>query len=80
MLTTAFALEGRVRPFNKWLRFELDREPPGGPEAATLLSDAEQILSSPTLPVLRTAFRRLEAAAWASGHSAIVDSWEPDVA
>ena len=27
LLTTAFALDGRVRPFNKWLRHDLGREP-----------------------------------------------------
>ena len=27
LLATAFALDGRVRPFNKWLRYDLGREP-----------------------------------------------------
>ncbi len=80
ILTTAFALEGRVRPFNKWLRFELEAEPLGRPELRALLGDVEWILTGPAPVNLRSAFRRLEAAARATGHDAILDGWEPDLA
>ncbi len=79
MLAAAFALEGRVRPFNKWLQFELDAEPLQGPENAAIFPAAERLLAHATPRVLRSAFRQLEAAARASGRDAIVDDWEPDV-
>jgi len=79
ILTTAFALEGRVRPFNKWLRYELERGPLGA-DGATLVEAAQRILDEQTTTALRIAFRRLETAARASGHGAVVETWEPDVA
>lgn len=76
LLTTVFALEGRVRPFNKWLRLELTRRPLA---LDGLLDLVERIASDPTTEAQRAAFRRVEAAARAAGHGAIVDGWRPDV-
>jgi predicted nucleotidyltransferase len=80
LLTSAFALEGRVRPFNKWLPFELAAEPLVQPDLVDLLGLVERILDDPTTDRQRQAFRAVERAARAAGHGAIVDSWEPDVA
>jgi hypothetical protein len=80
MLTTAFAFEGRVRPFNKWLRFELAAEPLVEPELADLAAIADAIVSSPTPDRLRDGFRRMEAVARRRGLGDVVDGWEPDVA
>jgi predicted nucleotidyltransferase len=79
LLTSAFALEGRVRPFNKWLPFELATEPLVQPDLVDLLALVERILEDPTSEPQRRAFRAVERAARAAGHGAIVDSWEPDV-
>jgi hypothetical protein len=80
MLAAAFALEGRVRPFNKWLRYELEAEPLERAEAAAVVTAAERLLDRATPSVIRSAYARLEAAARATGHDAIVDGWEPDLA
>jgi predicted nucleotidyltransferase len=80
MLTAAFALEGRVRPFNKWLRYELATEPLRMPELDGLGELVEGLAEHPSINRLREAFRMLERAARSTGHGAIVDGWEPDVA
>jgi hypothetical protein len=79
MLTAAFAFEERVRPFNKWLRFELAAEPLAEPELADLATLADLIVGSPTLDRLRDGFRRMEAVARRRGFGGVVDGWEPDV-
>jgi predicted nucleotidyltransferase len=80
MLTAAFAFEGRVRPFNKWLRFELAAEPLAEPKLAGLATIADLIVASPTPDRIRDAFRRMEAVARRRGFGDVVDGWEPDVA
>lgn len=80
LLTVAFALEGRVRPFNKWLPFELAAEPFALPDLADLLDHVERFLDDPTTQAQRGAFRAIERAARSCGHGPIVDGWEPDVA
>jgi hypothetical protein len=80
LLTTVFALEGRVRPFNKWLVFELAEEPLQAPAFGNLVERLEAFLADPSAERVRDAFRMIEAAARGQGHGAIVDSWEPDLA
>jgi hypothetical protein len=80
LLTTAFALEGRVRPFNKWLVFELAEEPLRTPAFADLAGRVEALAADPTPDNIRAAFAMLETAARAAGHGPVVDGWEPDVA
>jgi hypothetical protein len=80
LLTTAFALDGRVRPFNKWLRFDLEAEPLTLPDLAGILDQVDRIAADPTTAHQREAFRAIERAARATGHGGVVDSWEPDVA
>lgn len=79
-LTTVFALEGRVRPFNKWLVFELETEPLRTPGFADLTERVTAWAADPTADRIRDALRLLETAARAAGHGAVVDGWEPDVA
>ena len=80
LLATVFALEGRVRPFNKWLVFELETEPLRTAAFADLARRVERLSSDPTADRLRDAFRMLEGPARAAGHGDVVDGWEPDVA
>jgi predicted nucleotidyltransferase len=80
LLSTAFALEGRVRPFNKWLRYELATEPLRIPELEGLGELVEGLAEDPSVDRLRAAFRMLEGAPRSTGHGAIVDGWAPDVA
>ena len=76
LLTTAFALEGRVRPFNKWLRHDLEREPLA---IEGLLPRIDRIRRDADPGEQRALFRDMERHARAGGHGAAVDSWEPNV-
>lgn len=69
-----------MRPFNKWLRFDLEREPLRMNGLVDLVGLVERIVAAPTPEHLRMAFIRIEAAARAAGLGATVDGWEPDVA
>jgi len=77
LLTAVFALEGRVRPFNKWLLHELDRLPLAIP---ALADRAERIAREGDPGEQRAMFREVERQARAAGHGAVVDGWAPDVA
>ena len=72
-----FRAHGRVRPFNKWLRWELEEHPLGPPwTAAELLPRLERILAGRGQ---RELFRDAEHLARATGHGETIDGWEPDV-
>lgn len=75
LLTTAFALEGRVRPFNKYLRHELEQPP----LPAVELYAIERIAREPTPDAQRVIFRDIESRARDAGFGSVVDGWEPDV-
>jgi len=77
LLTTAFALEGRVRPFNKWLRHDLAREVVA---IEGLVARVDRIRRDADLGEQRALFRDVERLAREGGHGAVVDSWEPNVA
>ena len=81
LLTTLFALDRRVRPFNKFLVFELELEPlPGEPWGADrLLARVRTIVSSGDLPTQQGLFRDVEALARERGLGEVIDGWEPDV-
>jgi hypothetical protein len=82
LLTFLFAVHGRVRPFNKWLAWELDREPlDGEPWARSTLFDRLQRLVAVGIVADQAAlFRDVEVLARERGHGSVIDSWEPDVA
>jgi predicted nucleotidyltransferase len=82
LLDTLFALHGRVRPFNKHLRFELERRPLDGEPwtAATLVPRLESILATGDLGEQQRLFRDVEALARDHGLGEVIDGWEPDVA
>ena len=73
LLETVFALHGRLRPYNKYLRWELDTHPlPGGWTGAL---DPERLPDR----ALRL-FPEVEALARTAGHGAALDSWGDDIA
>ena len=82
LLTFLFAVQGRVRPFNKWLDWELAREPLDGERWArgTLLDRLERLASAGAVADQAAMFRDVEVLARDRGHGDVVDSWEPDVA
>jgi hypothetical protein len=77
LLTAIFALERRVRPFNKYLRWELDAHPLAwdAPELSDLLADA----LGGTAAAQRALFNAVEPHIRAHGFGAIVDDWQPHV-
>lgn len=76
LLTTVFALEGRVRPFNKWLRYDLERKPPA---IDGLLERIDRIVRDGDPGEQRSLFRDVERQARGAGHGGVIDGWEPDV-
>ena len=81
-LTALFAMYERVRPFNKFLRWELETFPLGDQlwAADGLLPRLETIVSSGELAEQQSLFRDMEGFARARGFADVVDGWEPDLA
>jgi hypothetical protein len=77
LLTAIFAFEGRVRPFNKWLRHELAVRPVRFEGLAALI---EEVVADASPAAQRTVLRRVEPAAREAGHGDVIDDWEPHVA
>lgn len=81
-LTARFAIEGRVRPFNRFLRWELETLPLQGAEwsADVLLPRLEAIVTAGRLEDQAALFRDVERLARLHGLGSVIDGWEPDVA
>jgi hypothetical protein len=82
LLTALFALERRVRPFNKFLGWELTQEPLPGEawSVERLLPRLQRIVGSGELAAQQRLFRDVERLARERGLGAVIDGWEPDVA
>ena len=80
-LTALFALHGRVRPFNKFLLWELDAYPLGDPAwaAERLARELAAATESGDLVVQQALFRDLERLARSRGFGAAFDEWEPEL-
>jgi nucleotidyltransferase-like protein len=77
-LDFVFTVHGRVRPYNKWLAWELERHPL--PIPTTTLLRVERIARTGDLEEQHALFREAEALAREHGLDAVIDGWEPDVA
>ena len=78
-LRTIFALGDRVRPYNKYLEWELRHHPLEGWTADELLPLIDRVLTGePTAQ--HELFNRLEPQARSVGFGDVIDGWEPDVA
>jgi hypothetical protein len=75
-LTALFALDGRVRPFNKYLERELAARPVAVPG---LLPRLLAVLDGDLGEVCEL-FREVERVACERGFGPVIDAWEPDVA
>ena len=76
-LEFVFTVHERLRPYNKWLEWELREHPlPVGVDLERL----ERIARTGALDDQQALFREAEALARAHGHDATIDGWEPDVA
>ena len=80
LLDFLFAVEGRVRPFNRFLRFELERRPFQDPAFAveSLLMRLPPLSCGDPVEQRRT-FRDVEELARRHGLGDVIDGWEPDV-
>ena len=77
-LRTIFALENRVRPYNKYLEWELRHHPLEGWPADELLPLLDRLLTGEA-EAQHELFRRIEEPARRAGFGDVVDGWEPDV-
>jgi hypothetical protein len=77
-LRTIFALENRVRPYNKYLEWELHHHPLEGWPADELLPLLERVVTGEP-EAQHALFNRIEAPARCEGFGDVVDGWEPDV-
>lgn len=81
LLTAIFALEQRIRPFNKYLEWEVREHPLSDLRwrADALLPRVDRIAAGDAVEQ-HAMFRDVEAAARDRGLGAVIDGWEPDVA
>jgi hypothetical protein len=77
-LRAIFALGGRVRPYNKYLAWELEHHPLEGWDAEELLALVDRVLRGDR-EAQHQLFERIESAARTEGFGDVVDGWEPDV-
>ncbi|MGA5302271.1 nucleotidyltransferase domain-containing protein [Nucisporomicrobium flavum] len=71
LLTTVFALHGRLRPYNKYLRWELETYPLAPPWDATL---PERVAADPA-----SLFPDVARLARDRGHGDVLDGWGDDL-
>ena len=76
VLEFVFAVHGRLRPYNKWLEWELEHHPLPWSD----LSRLERIARTGDLDEQQALFHEVESIARAHGLGSVIDSWEPDVA
>jgi len=82
LLNFLFAAHERVRPFNRFLRWELENHPLPGDSwtAGSLLPRLRAILSSGDIGEQQRLFRDVEALARSRDLDDVIDGWEPDLA
>ena len=74
-LEFVFAVHGRLRPYNKWLAWELEAHPLPWNDLPRL----DRIARTGDPEEQRALFREVEAIAREHGHGGVIDGWEPDV-
>ncbi|MFD7517062.1 hypothetical protein ACFV85_19945 [Streptomyces niveus] len=81
LLTVVFALHQRVRPYNKYLLWELEHHPLGAPEwaADVLFPQIGRIVADGDPATQRALFATVERAARQAGHASVLDSWGADI-
>jgi hypothetical protein len=75
-LEFVFRIHGRLRPYNKWLEWELREHPLPVPVDVELRRRAARADAA----AQHALFRQAETIARDAGLSAVIDGWEPDVA
>lgn len=77
-LRTIFALADRIRPYNKYLEWELRHHPLEDLSADELLPLLDRVLTGER-QAQHELFNRIEPLARREGYGDVVDGWEPDV-
>jgi hypothetical protein len=77
-LRTIFALANRVRPYNKYLEWELRHHPLAGWAADDLLMLLDRVLTGER-EAQHELFQRVETHACSEGFGDVIEGWEPDV-
>lgn len=72
LLETVFALHGRLRPYNKYLRWELESFPLSGLWSTVLMPDRVRPASLGLFPAVETLARR-------HGHADVFEGWGSDI-
>ncbi|MBB2948790.1 putative nucleotidyltransferase [Actinoplanes lutulentus] len=72
LLETVFALHGRLRPYNKYLRWELENFPLPGHWTTALMPDRIRTASLRFFPEVEILARR-------NGHAEVFDGWGSDI-
>lgn len=76
LLVLLFAIDGRVRPFNKWLEYEVQQQPLSFPD---VLDRVAALAADPSAEAQRRVFGEVERLARERGMADLVDLWEPHV-
>ncbi len=82
LITALFAFQQRVRPFDKFLSWELERLPldRGAWSAGRLLPRLETIIATGDVSEQQRLFRDVEQLGRTYGFGKLVDGWEPELA
>ena len=79
LLETLFAWEGRVRPFNKFLRWELEHFPLAGSAMEDLLEALGELAGDGDPGTQAALFRTVEGIARTRGCGDVLDAWGADL-
>ncbi|MFE0820538.1 hypothetical protein ACFW4M_19675 [Streptomyces sp. NPDC058794] len=79
LLEFLFALDGRPRPYNKYLTWELERFPLPRWDASELLATIGRIAAHGGADLQRQLFGQVEAVAREAGHGPVLDDWGEDL-
>ncbi|MER5643578.1 hypothetical protein [Streptosporangium sp. NPDC002524] len=79
LLELLFALDRRPRPYNRYLQWELARYPLPGWDTGALLDAVDRVSGTGDVPLQRSLFAQVEAAARRAGHGAVLDAWGEDL-
>ncbi|MGW1783179.1 hypothetical protein ACWCQQ_29180 [Streptomyces sp. NPDC002143] len=79
LLELLFALDRRPRPYNKYLEWELAREPLPGWDTDVLLRAVDRISATGDVSLQRQLFGLVETAAREAGHGEVLDAWGDDL-
>jgi len=79
LLELLFTLDGRPRPYNKCLEWELEHHPLPDWDTASLLDSLGRITATADADLQRRLFAEVEPKARKAGHGMVLDDWGDDL-